>query len=263
VKDRYSGIDLPAGRHVLNGAQSLAFVRQRHGLPNGDLDRTRRQQAFLTSVGYKLRHEGTLTNLSRLTDLMEVAKKDIVVDSGWDLMGFIREARSLSSGNVTFHTLPITGYATRSGQSVNLVDTSEVRSFIDEALTTHAGRPKHQLQVDVLNGTDREGLAARVAQALAARGYRTGDIANAPHLATTTVHYGAGTKTEAERIAHQLGVRRTQESPSLPSGHVRVVLGDDFALPPTGQPAEPSNQSPNHTTPTPLGFDGTSIPCVD
>ncbi len=39
-----------AGHQHLNAQMALAFVRQRDGLPNGDLDRTHRQQAFLDSV---------------------------------------------------------------------------------------------------------------------------------------------------------------------------------------------------------------------
>ncbi len=50
VYDSYSGADFPAGRQTLDAGQALAFVRQRHGLENGDLDRTHRQQAFLSAV---------------------------------------------------------------------------------------------------------------------------------------------------------------------------------------------------------------------
>jgi LCP family protein required for cell wall assembly len=50
TSDSYSGAHLRAGFQHLNPRQALAFVRQRHGLTNGDLDRTHRQQAFLDSV---------------------------------------------------------------------------------------------------------------------------------------------------------------------------------------------------------------------
>ncbi|MGZ6800376.1 MAG: LCP family protein, partial [Mycobacteriaceae bacterium] len=76
VNDSYSGANFPAGHQILNGAQSLAFVRQRHGLTNGDLDRTHRQQAFLASVTDKLSSTGTFTNLGKLQSLLDVAKKD-------------------------------------------------------------------------------------------------------------------------------------------------------------------------------------------
>src|SRR5699024_1877098 len=45
VQDEFSGADFHAGVQTLDGAQALAFVRQRHGLPRGDLDRIVRQQA--------------------------------------------------------------------------------------------------------------------------------------------------------------------------------------------------------------------------
>jgi LCP family protein required for cell wall assembly len=50
VRDSYSGIDLPAGQQSLSGAAALAFVRQRHGLDGGDLDRIGRQQAFAAGL---------------------------------------------------------------------------------------------------------------------------------------------------------------------------------------------------------------------
>lgn len=59
VQDKYSGASFPAGKQLLSGAQALAFVRQRHGLPNGDLDRIARQQAFLSSMARTVLDAGT------------------------------------------------------------------------------------------------------------------------------------------------------------------------------------------------------------
>jgi LCP family protein required for cell wall assembly len=84
VYDDYSGADFPAGPQTLDAEQALAFVRQRHGLENGDLDRTHRQQAFLSSVMHQLQDAGTFTNLGKLKGLMAVARKDVVLSSGWD-----------------------------------------------------------------------------------------------------------------------------------------------------------------------------------
>ena len=61
-----SGIDLPAGRSAIKGAQALAFVRQRHGLPHGDLDRIKRQQYFLSAAFHKITSAGTLLNPFKL-----------------------------------------------------------------------------------------------------------------------------------------------------------------------------------------------------
>ncbi len=50
VQDDFSGANFPAGVQTLDASQALSFVRQRHGLDNGDLDRTHRQQAFISAV---------------------------------------------------------------------------------------------------------------------------------------------------------------------------------------------------------------------
>ena len=126
---QYSGAILPAGLQTITGAQALAFVRQRHGLPNGDLDRTHRQQAFITGVITKFRTQGLFGDLGKLQSLLNVAQKDVVIDTGWDVLGFLPQAKALTGGHITFHTLPIEGYAMRNSQSVNLIDIPTVQKF--------------------------------------------------------------------------------------------------------------------------------------
>jgi LCP family protein required for cell wall assembly len=134
VSDSYSGADFPAGVQTLDGAQALAFVRQRHGLANGDLDRTHRQQAFLASAAHQLESAGVFGDLGKVGALLDVARKDIVVDSGFDLLSFMRQAVAVTSGNVTFFTLPIKGFATEGGESVNLIDPAQVRAVAQRLL---------------------------------------------------------------------------------------------------------------------------------
>jgi LCP family protein required for cell wall assembly len=134
VNDSYSGADFPAGVQTLDGAQALAFVRQRHGLTNGDLDRTHRQQAFLASAAHQLESAGVFGDLGKVGALLDVARKDIVVDSGFDLLSFMHQAGAVTSGNVTFYTLPIKGFATEGGESVNLIDPAQVRAVAQRLL---------------------------------------------------------------------------------------------------------------------------------
>jgi LCP family protein required for cell wall assembly len=133
VSDDYSGANFPAGRQVLNASQALSFVRQRHGLTNGDLDRTHRQQAFLTSVASKLRSSGTFTSPSRLQGLLNVAKKDVVIDSDWDVLSFAQQAPNLTGGNMQFQTLPIQGYGKKGGEEINLIDPVKIREIVHAA----------------------------------------------------------------------------------------------------------------------------------
>ena len=129
---RYSGAVFPAGLQTISGADALKFVRQRHGLPNGDLDRTHRQQAFIAGVITKFRTQGIFGDIGKISGLLDVAKKDVVIDSGFDVIGFLPQAKALTGGNIKFHTLPIEGYVMRNSQSVNLVDEVKIRKVVQD-----------------------------------------------------------------------------------------------------------------------------------
>ncbi len=126
----YSGAVFPAGVQTLNGAQSLAFVRQRHGLPNGDLDRTHRQQAFLSSASHNIRSMGTILDPFKLSDITDAAKRDIVIDHGWNALSMAWEMRSLTGGNTVFQTLPIEGFFSLNGEDANRVDPTQISQII-------------------------------------------------------------------------------------------------------------------------------------
>jgi LCP family protein required for cell wall assembly len=127
---QYSGAIFPAGLQIISGVDALKFVRQRHGLANGDLDRTHRQQAFITGVITKLRGQGAFTDIGKVQSLIDVAKKDVVIDNKWDVLGFLPQAKNLTGGHITFYTLPIDHYDMRNGQSVNIIDNVLVKKFV-------------------------------------------------------------------------------------------------------------------------------------
>jgi LCP family protein required for cell wall assembly len=182
VSDAYSGAEFPAGVQTLDGAQALAFVRQRHGLPNGDLDRARRQQAFLASTVHQLRSEGVFSDLGRMGPMLDAARRDLVVDSGFDLPGIVKRVGALASGGVAFFTLPIEGYATVDGESVNLVDPARLREAARQLL---AGGP-------LPTATTREPEAARSAGASAAAGPQAAQAVSAgPRVARVGGEPGA------------------------------------------------------------------------
>ena len=127
----------------LDAAQSLAFVRERDNLTNGDLDRTHRQQAVVDYVLWKLKHQGTLTDLGQLGSLLSVARTYLVTDSGWNLLDFLPELNALSGDNLTFKTLPISRYQTIDGQSANVVDPALIKHVVHQAFYP-AAKPASQ-----------------------------------------------------------------------------------------------------------------------
>src|SRR5215217_6804307 len=91
----YSGADFRKGIQQISAAQAMAFVRQRRDVNDAmftDLDRTRRQQAFIASLIAALRHSGALLNPAALRHLVDVAKDNVAADASLDLLGFVRHA---------------------------------------------------------------------------------------------------------------------------------------------------------------------------
>jgi LCP family protein required for cell wall assembly len=275
VRDPYSGANLRAGYQHLNASQALAFVRQRHGLPNGDLDRTHRQQAFLDSVMYQLRTEGVLSDLTKVAALLSVAKRYVITDAGWNLLDFASQMRSLTSSGLTFHTLPIKGYAVIGGQDANVVDPAYIKAIVRSAFYPKP-RPKRvqhgqtasttrATTVDVLNGGQTTGLAGRVSAALAKDGYRAGAVANTSYRVTTAVRYGPGASANASKIAAMFGVTAAA-SATVAAGHVKILLGTSATMPRV--PASGTSRRRAVTIPT-TGPQGgavhakNGIPCVN
>lgn len=141
VTDPGSGLVLPAGVQEVSGAQALAFVRQRYGLPGGDLARITRQQVFLAGATERLLSAGTLANPFALARLTGVLSRNVTLDAGWDVLGFARQMQGLTAGSVTFRTVP-TGTSELSTPSDGLavrVDPQQVQGFVAETLAADAG----------------------------------------------------------------------------------------------------------------------------
>jgi LCP family protein required for cell wall assembly len=133
VKDSYSGIDLPAGQQTVSGPGALAFVRQRHGLDGGDLDRIARQQAFTAGLAQRLTDAGTLSDPGKLDRLVDIATRHVVLDSGWDIDQLGVQLRQVAGDSLVFHTIPTGRPDLRTpvdGVAVE-VDPAAVRQFVE------------------------------------------------------------------------------------------------------------------------------------
>ena len=99
VYEPLSGADFPAGWQKLNGPQALSFVRQRHDLPRGDLDRVVRQQVVMAQLAHQVISGKTLTSPATLNRLEDAIQRSVVLSSGWDIMDFIKQLEHLAGGS--------------------------------------------------------------------------------------------------------------------------------------------------------------------
>ncbi|MDX3457711.1 LCP family protein [Streptomyces sp. ME02-8801-2C] len=112
VNDKESKLKLPAGKSTVEGEQALAFVRTRHSFGNqGDLDRIKVQQQFLSSLMRKMASSDTLTNPAKLVKLAEAATKALTVDTGLGKVSTLKdvalELKKVPTKNITFMTVPV------------------------------------------------------------------------------------------------------------------------------------------------------------
>ncbi|MFC7616091.1 LCP family protein [Actinokineospora soli] len=135
TSDRFAGADFPAGRQTITGAAALAFVRQRHGLPNGDLDRVVRQQVFVRGLVDKL-VTTVLTDPVREAELSELVRSVVRTDPGWSPVALAAQA----TGPVRAATIPIADaeFQTEAGFALK-VEPAEVRRFAAGFFTPEPG----------------------------------------------------------------------------------------------------------------------------
>lgn len=141
VHDSHSGANFPAGPQTVSGSQALAFVRQRYGLPHGDLDRIKRQQVFMASMANTVLADGVLTNPTKRTKVITAVKRSVVLDKDFDIVSFARQLQGISAGDFHFVTIPITKITLptpHDGDAVE-VDPQQVQAFIQQQINGSGG----------------------------------------------------------------------------------------------------------------------------
>ncbi|WP_435405661.1 LCP family protein [Mycolicibacterium houstonense] len=243
TSDPYSGADFHKGVQQIDAAQAMAFVRQRRDVNDEnftDLDRTRRQQAFIAALVSALGNSGALSSPGKLRDLLDVTKQNVALDSGFDLASFASRASALTGEPPTLYTLPIKEFGQNSmGEDINIVDVPTIRAIVRDlvaepgAHTSAPTAPEHVLEghgavLDVINASTYIGLAAQLETTFAADGFTQGQIGDAESLAAvTTIEYGTGAEAGAQSLADELGLIATPSS-EVADGTVQLTLGTDF-----------------------------------
>ena len=139
----------PAGAQRLNGAQALAYTRERKSLPGGDFDRINRQQAWMRAIVSQVLHGGILTDPTKLYGFLSVVTQTMAVDEGFtidEMQSLAIDLRGLRSRNINFLTIPTAGTGTsEDGQSIVVRDeaadtplyTALATDTVQEYLETH------------------------------------------------------------------------------------------------------------------------------
>jgi hypothetical protein len=203
----------------------------------------------------------------------------VVVDEGWDLLGFAQKASDLAAGNLEFVTIPTEGGENNSRGNVVVVDEGVVRDFVERrieeqeaaaelAADTEPPAPapppppppdvdESRYVVDVRNASGASGLAAQVSDQLREAGFVRGSVDNAAASPTSVIRYSGSDGDAARAVASRLGGIAVEAGETTP-GHLLVMLGADFG------PAAVASSAPSAV---PIPADGTitaaGVPCID
>jgi LCP family protein required for cell wall assembly len=290
VFEPLSGADFPAGRQRLNGPQALSFVRQRHDLPRGDLDRVVRQQVVMASLAHRVISGQTLSSPTTVRRLEAAVQRSVVISAGWDVMDFVQQMQKLAGGNVAFATIPVldeAGWSDDGMQSVVRVDPHQVQDWVAGLLQGQSQGKTEELAytpakttADVVNATDINGLAGAVSDVLSSKGFTTGAVGNneGQHVKASQVRAAKTDDLGAQAVAKELGGLPVVADTSLTPGSVKVVLANDYTGPGSGLgggdpssqvvPARASNggagADPNVPAPSPILTAGSDKPeCIN
>lgn len=250
INNAQSRLHLTAGKHVVNGAQALAFVRLREDIGEGsDTQRIQRQQYFLAAVMQKLKSTGLLGQPSRIFAVVRDVAKALTTDSTLDLNTMLRIAtsmKSLSSSAVQFITVPVVPYPGDPAAELSWEQPQSDRLFraveADHELPTATkGKKARQttvptvspakVSVNVLNGSGVTGIAGSTASALTAKGFKvtgTGPALNYNFTSNVIEYSSAAQLPEVNTLKAQLGSVAVKQNAALGSNSLTLILGSNF-----------------------------------
>lgn len=264
VDDPDSHLKLSAGKHTIEGETALAFVRTRHSFGNqGDLDRIKVQQQFMSSLMRKMTSGDTLTSPTKLIKLANAATKALTVDTGIGKASTLKdvalELKKVPMKNITFTTVPVKDNPAEvvkatvvplepnASQVFNTIksDTSftEVKAKKKKEKAAVAARLKgsksdaSEVRVRILNGGAAAGSAQEELTYLQTEAgvTKSENAGNADaSQAKTTLEYAPDQADQARRLAAIMGLSGSMMKPGksvtnsqgLPT--MTLTLGEDF-----------------------------------
>ncbi|MEU8761902.1 LCP family protein [Streptomyces sp. NPDC048659] len=251
MKDSYTGLDLPAGTHELDGGQALQYVRSRHVDGAADLGRMQRQQKFLAALIDRLSSGGVLLNPVRFREVATAALGSVRADQGFgseQMLALAKAMRGFTPASSEFVSVPIgdMSFPVKGIGSTVKWDAAKAQKLFqslreDRPLAAQPPAPKgpkpvdvdvepKSIRVQVYNGTRTDGLGGRVDAALRAAGFdttrepRTG---TGPQRARTLVEYDPRWDRSARSLAAALPGAELRQMPGQ-GATLRVTAGADF-----------------------------------
>jgi LCP family protein required for cell wall assembly len=257
-------VEKPGQNVTLRDDAALNFVRARHvqdspaknakGDPTSDYGRIKRQQRFLSSLLRKAMSSQVLLDVNKLTNFVgEFTKSTFGEGIDTDqLMTLGRSLQGVSTGKVTFITVPTVGIANERGNEVlRTKDNQNLFNAIIKELplpgeqadgspqAQAGGKPPESLQaqqgqlvdpktvkLQVINSGAKDGEGRKAATGLRGQGFTVVQTSDGPAVPATVVRYGTDLNAAFTAAASIPGAK-VEQDPAL-GGAVQVFLGPNY-----------------------------------
>jgi LCP family protein required for cell wall assembly len=122
------GYDYPKGKVKIEGKKALWFVRERHSLPGGDLDRAENQRNVIKAIVAKGLSAGVVSDPAKFSSFVGNLSKHLTVDNSLSDAEIRSTALSLrlNANDIQLLQAPLAGFGTANGQSIDVVDTARM-----------------------------------------------------------------------------------------------------------------------------------------
>jgi LCP family protein required for cell wall assembly len=246
IDDPASGLHLTAGRHIVDGSQGLAFVRERHIGEGSDLQRINRQQLFLAALAQKIKQSSSLSNPTQLYGLVHDIASSLTTDADLtQLLAIADSLKGISTSSLQFITAPVAPYPGNPDNWVELWQPYANELFRSIARDNHLQRAARKdarsttqpvatvsvkkVHVNVLNATNTPGLAATTASQLTTKGFRVAGTGNASTSKTTYIEYkSAKLLPQADTLQEEIPGSQLKLVSSAKGSALNLVLGSSF-----------------------------------
>ncbi|MEV1045376.1 LCP family protein [Streptomyces sp. NPDC049916] len=268
MKDSYTGLDLPAGTHQLDGGQALQYVRSRHIDVAADLGRMERQQKFMAALIKQATSSGVLLNPVKFQQVSASVLGSVRADKGFgteQMLALGQAMKDFSPASSEFTSVPVgnPSFPVKGIGSTVRWDAAKSKKLFqalneDRPLAPAKAEPKpaagperqpaklvdvapKEIRVQVYNGTPKDGLGQTVDTGLRATGFATtGGPLNGElrEVKRTLVEYDPRWDRSAKSLATALPGSELKPVKGQ-GGVMKVTVGSDFTK---VQPVKPETR---------------------
>jgi LCP family protein required for cell wall assembly len=241
VHNSQAHLYISAGRHTVNGAQALAFVRLRENIGDGsDLQRIQRQQLFLASAMQKIKQTNLLGDYKVIKDAANAVTTDLTLT---DMLGIANSMKGLNTQAVRFISVPVVPYPLdlnkvqwQDPQATDLFSAiahdNQILKAAKAKATPGPTVSPSKVQLEVLNGSGTMGLASTTATGLTNLGFNvigTGDAPNGFSYTDSVIEYSSAAQLpEVNTLKKELAGVQVRQDASLQAGTLSLIIGSRF-----------------------------------